>query len=585
MRRTPLNAYLAVERVFKARVFVATIVYHKFSRAIKKVASPGVTVDWSHRPRRPCGAIMITGSILDHVMKVRADASMMVSSQVVMNYEGKPLWDDFFMTQEGKIAIEALCEDNKRFVYCDEKNRQITTYCADNDHQSLHDQISEIGLFTIVEFRQPLKEDLVQKLNSERLVFIQTLFDVTINLDRTAQPPTMSYTCGMTQARTIQAWLLCLQATEVADLVHQCPICMDNKADENAVNLECGHWYCAECFDGLINMCVQDGHPIRCAGTTLATDPIDGQVQHNLGHPVCERSVTISKLSQVLPPEQLNQKLEEVTTVYLNGHSTTYGYCSTPSCGNVFAMTSEPATFKCPSCENATCTACKHSAHDGQTCAEVKHQDPDELTEEMKKDLGICACPKCHAPYTKNGGCNHMQCKNAECMAHWCYHDNLLFESTADCHAHLNAVHDGLFDADDPNGLREIPPEEAWAAEQAWMRARNFAGWAAQAEDNRLELERDGLQILNLFRPRRVDGRFTRAERRAQQAFLARRQQPIRIAAVEGVAQRRMRQLIEAQNRIYPENRPCRSMVDDDGAMAYGNRPNRRAGQNQIIVQ
>ena len=63
---------------------------------------------------------------------------------------------------------------------------------------------------------------------------------------------------------------------------------------------------------------------------------------------------------------------------------------------------------------------------------------------EAWKNENTRPCPKCSAPFYKDGGCNRVQC--ASCKTYIC---NLCLESFAtsgDCYRHLSANHGGYYD-------------------------------------------------------------------------------------------------------------------------------------------
>ena len=122
--------------------------------------------------------------------------------------------------------------------------------------------------------------------------------------------------------------------------------------------------------------------------------------------------------------------------------------CPTERCNFIFQFEPDPDTgtlFICPDCDNSFCLHCPvvdfkvGPSHDGGCRSTLKSvqasREKKSKLEEWKKlnqladsrfnDLmlsermrGITKpCPKCQAPITKNGGCEHMQC--LKCKTHF----------------------------------------------------------------------------------------------------------------------------------------------------------------------
>ncbi|KAK5032299.1 hypothetical protein LTS07_002023 [Exophiala sideris] len=138
----------------------------------------------------------------------------------------------------------------------------------------------------------------------------------------------MSYVCTIREARSVQAWLLRLARAGLAFESDECPICFDDEG--TTLQLNCGHKYHTACFEGLAQDSFEDAKVIKCCGTSPGGD-------------VCDHIVTVTEVRKWLPSAAIEQKLEQAVTIYVNSHSEEYGYCATPDCGTIFAVTSDPA--------------------------------------------------------------------------------------------------------------------------------------------------------------------------------------------------------------------------------------------------
>ena len=64
----------------------------------------------------------------------------------------------------------------------------------------------------------------------------------------------------------------------------------------------------------------------------------------------------------------------------------------------------------CPYCDHELCLACNRPWHSGSCNSARRHED--KQSEKTIKKLGAKPCPKCGINIEKQGGCDHMNCKN-----------------------------------------------------------------------------------------------------------------------------------------------------------------------------
>jgi len=79
------------------------------------------------------------------------------------------------------------------------------------------------------------------------------------------------------------------------------------------------------------------------------------------------------------------------------------------------------ATVQC-SCGYRFCFTCHNEAHEPAACERVRHWQK-KCVDESETGHWVSAntkdCPKCHIAVEKNGGCNHMTCR--QCSYEWCW--------------------------------------------------------------------------------------------------------------------------------------------------------------------
>jgi len=111
-----------------------------------------------------------------------------------------------------------------------------------------------------------------------------------------------------------------------------------------------------------------------------------------------------------------------VTTSYVDNSAGRVKWCPAPNCGN--AVTSEMIKgmiVKC-SCGYRFCFSCHREAHAPASCDQVKLWEKkcrDDSETLHWKYANTKECPKCDTAVEKNGGCNHMTCR--QCKHEWCW--------------------------------------------------------------------------------------------------------------------------------------------------------------------
>ncbi len=99
-------------------------------------------------------------------------------------------------------------------------------------------------------------------------------------------------------------------------------------------------------------------------------------------------------------------------------------WCSAPDCSNVIkAQYFDAKPVQCV-CNHLFCFGCGELWHDPVRCKWlkkwIKKCDDDSETSNWIA-ANTKECPKCQVTIEKNGGCNHMICKNQACRAEFCW--------------------------------------------------------------------------------------------------------------------------------------------------------------------
>eukprot|EP01130_Rhizamoeba_saxonica_P016476 TRINITY_DN7624_c0_g1_i2.p1 TRINITY_DN7624_c0_g1~~TRINITY_DN7624_c0_g1_i2.p1 ORF type:complete len:560 (-),score=138.66 TRINITY_DN7624_c0_g1_i2:32-1672(-) len=186
--------------------------------------------------------------------------------------------------------------------------------------------------------------------------------------------------------------------------IDECMICCDMVPAEESTALRCQHRFCNICWESYLSIKIKDGQvhttcPARGCNILVNEDIIEGLVPAS----VYEKYVRFAIKSFV----------ED------NNHVT---WCPAPSCGN--AITSDMIsgmTVQC-SCSYRFCFSCHEESHVPASCAQVRNWNKKCMDDsETGHWLGANTkqCPRCQVLVEKNGGCNHMTCR--QCRYEWCW--------------------------------------------------------------------------------------------------------------------------------------------------------------------
>ncbi|GFY59988.1 ATP-dependent RNA helicase DEAH12, chloroplastic [Trichonephila inaurata madagascariensis] len=192
--------------------------------------------------------------------------------------------------------------------------------------------------------------------------------------------------------------------SEVIQSEEQCPVCAC-PAFNLTFRLElCGHLYCSECIEGLVE---QAQFPIRCCAEDCCHDIILDDICKALGD----------------DPAKIKTLLEKSMKHYIESYGSDIFYCPAPDC-SMFFYKNEISTDKlnCPLCQNDICIKCNTVYHQGFTCDmyQGSKNDPDYSFKVWQETKSECKrCPKCKTAIEKNGGCDHMTC--GSCASHFCW--------------------------------------------------------------------------------------------------------------------------------------------------------------------
>ncbi|XP_041104806.1 ankyrin repeat and IBR domain-containing protein 1-like isoform X2 [Polyodon spathula] len=213
-----------------------------------------------------------------------------------------------------------------------------------------------------------------------------------------------------------------------------CGICMCNiTVFEDPVDMACGHEFCRACWEGFLNLKIQEGEA------------------HNIFCPAydCFQLVPVDVIESVVSREMDKRYLQFDIKAFVENNPA-IRWCPAAGCGRAVRLTrqgpgitgSDSLNFpllRAPAVDcgksHLFCWECLGEAHEPCHCQtwkmwlqKVSEMKPEELgVNEAYEDAANCLwlltnskpCANCKSPIQKNEGCNHMQC--AKCKYDFCW--------------------------------------------------------------------------------------------------------------------------------------------------------------------
>ncbi|KAL9539550.1 hypothetical protein PS6_011162 [Mucor atramentarius] len=201
----------------------------------------------------------------------------------------------------------------------------------------------------------------------------------------------------------------------------ECEICCNNEPGLETISLACGHLFCMDCYSYYLSDKIKQGDAtnIQC--------PQEG----------CNAAVDEATLKMVLDDGMYSRYQSLLDKVYVQDNPN-LKWCTAPDCSYAIecdisknSLNTIVPIVTCE-CGHVMCFGCDHEDHQPANCSMVKDwwrkKEEDSATatwiSSHTKD-----CPKCQSPIEKNGGCNHMWCKQCKhefcwvCLGDWKTHN------------------------------------------------------------------------------------------------------------------------------------------------------------------
>ncbi|XP_071081838.1 potential E3 ubiquitin-protein ligase ariadne-2-like [Haliotis cracherodii] len=203
---------------------------------------------------------------------------------------------------------------------------------------------------------------------------------------------------------------------------HVCRVCVCPSPKENFHALNCGHAFCADCWDMHFQVQIKQGVTIgiECMGKD------------------CPVLVPEDFLCSILSDTTLRDKYSMLSFNDLVKNHPQLRFCPGANC-SVIVRAKESLAKKvlCSQCNNSFCFRCGNEYHAPTDCETIKRwltkcADDSETANYISAHTKDC--PKCHVCIEKNGGCNHMQCSKCKydfcwmCLGDWKAHGSEYYE-------------------------------------------------------------------------------------------------------------------------------------------------------------
>ncbi|CAG5099484.1 Similar to arih1: E3 ubiquitin-protein ligase arih1 (Xenopus laevis) [Cotesia congregata] len=189
----------------------------------------------------------------------------------------------------------------------------------------------------------------------------------------------------------------------------ECGICFVTLPCSMMTGLECGHRFCTACWGEYLTTKIMEegvGQTIACAAHA------------------CDILVDDASVMRLIRDSKVKLKYQHLITNSFVECNRLLRWCPSPDCNSAIKVQyveSKPVTCKC---SHTFCFYCGENWHDPVKChllrKWIKKCDDDSETSNWIA-ANTKECPKCNVTIEKDGGCNHMICKNQNCKTEFCW--------------------------------------------------------------------------------------------------------------------------------------------------------------------
>lgn len=189
----------------------------------------------------------------------------------------------------------------------------------------------------------------------------------------------------------------------------ECEICFSLFPPSMMTGLECGHRFCKPCWGEYLTTKIMEegvGQSIACAA-------------HG-----CDILVDDVRVMDLVPDSRVKVKYQHLITNSFVECNRLLRWCPSADCTYAVKVSYVDARPVVCKCGHTFCFDCGENWHDPVQCRLLKKwlkkcDDDSETSNWIAANTK--ECPKCNVTIEKDGGCNHMVCKNQNCKHDFCW--------------------------------------------------------------------------------------------------------------------------------------------------------------------
>ncbi|CAH8666504.1 unnamed protein product [Schistosoma margrebowiei] len=199
---------------------------------------------------------------------------------------------------------------------------------------------------------------------------------------------------------------LCEKKNEIV-----CDICFLSTTPSQMFGLSCAHYFCLTCWQRYLKIKIMEESQIDriyCPSSN------------------CRIIVQDEVVFQMITDQNVRKHFHKLISSSFVLHNRALTWCPGVNCGHAVRCFGprEPYQITCTNCSECFCFACGQPWHDPVRCEQLR-----TWIKKLENDSGTLGwiaantkeCPKCRATIEKNGGCNHMTCRNVDCKHEFCW--------------------------------------------------------------------------------------------------------------------------------------------------------------------
>lgn len=304
------------------------------------------------------------------------------------------------LTLQASGLVKAMgAQDDAEFIRAIELSNQVA-----RDEEALREDLAKAYALSSQTAKEEEKKRQEEKEKSEQIALDLTIARI-LNGDEpiAAQPaPVQLPTPKPAQKPVVPAKP---QVPTNAKKQKTCNICLDDKNEQDVVNLACKHFFCKICLEGLVDTAIKDKNTkgLRCS------------------EPACKIIISQADMAKITRDEDKLKMLGEIQ--FNEWANVNAKNCPTPGCTYIFVNDDDNANnVQCPKCTKHFCTGCFFQHATDISCADARLANDKDRSKKANDDWikkNTKACPYCEAAVEKNGGCKYITC--VKCHNEFCW--------------------------------------------------------------------------------------------------------------------------------------------------------------------